>query len=96
MFEREIAFTGEYAAIPKNMQESMLGYVFENKPVGSFLEAVICNDLKGAFGRADSTNLPLLHLYVLWFYNVCPAHLVGLDNYVCHTKNKSESVTKIG
>ncbi|NDD53461.1 hypothetical protein EBZ39_06235 [bacterium] len=65
-------FDGEYAQIPARMQESLRRYVLAGEKPGDFLTAVICNDLCNAVGRADAVNLPLLKLYVQWFYNVAP------------------------
>lgn len=80
----EMAFTGDYAAIPQYMQNSIMNYALHRKKPGDFLTAVICNDLRGAVSHADSTNLPLLKTYVQWFYNRCPAFLVGKENFVRH------------
>lgn len=77
-------FLGQYAAIPAHMQESIMNYVLRKIPVGNFLKAVICNNLREAVGYADEENLPLLKIYVQWFYNVCPANLVGKENYLDH------------
>ena len=38
-------------------KESIDRYVNDHIPTGSFLEAVLCNNLKEAIGRADSENL---------------------------------------
>jgi hypothetical protein len=68
----DLYFTGEYAAIPEHMQAALTRYVMERIEPGDFLTAVIKNDLKSAVGRADAVNLPLLPVYVRWFYNVAP------------------------
>jgi hypothetical protein len=78
-------FEGQYEAIPERMRASLVNYVEKGLPFGNFLEAVICNDLFGAVGYADEENLPLLKIYVQWFYNVCPASLAGKENYLRHT-----------
>lgn len=70
-------FEGQYAAIPAHMQESLSRWVEEGKVPGDFLQAVIRNDLRDAFGRADAGNLPLLQIYVQWFYNVAPMGCYG-------------------
>ena len=74
---QEDCFSGQYTEIPKRMQDAMLRYVDHGVNTGSFLGAVIENNLRDAVGYADSENLPLLHLYVLWFYNVAPAGCCG-------------------
>jgi hypothetical protein len=73
------SFDGEYAQIPEHMQAALRRYVLEGVKPGDFLTAVICNDLRNAVGRADETNLPLLKLYVQWFYNVAPGSCWGSD-----------------
>ena len=72
-----VDFNGEYAQIPAHMQQALRRYVLEGIRPGDFLTAVICNDLRNAVGRADETNLPLLKLYVQWFYNVAPGSCWG-------------------
>jgi hypothetical protein len=78
-FERPVAewFTGDYAQIPERMQEAIRLYVLHGKRPGDFLTGVITNDLRRAVGYADAENLPLLKLYVQWFYNVAPAICSG-------------------
>lgn len=73
----DVAFDGEYAAIPPHMQEAIRRYVVQGLKPGSFLTAVITNDLKSAVFSADATNLPLLPLYVRWFHNVPPGSCQG-------------------
>lgn len=41
-------------------------------PMGSFLTAVVENDLEGAVGKADSTNVRALPVYLKYFYNYAP------------------------
>jgi len=83
-----IEFTGKYESIPLHMQEAIRHYIFDKASLGNFLTAVICNDLKGAFAYADKENLPLIHLYVEWFYWECPSKLVGKENYSLHLKGE--------
>lgn len=72
---------GEYrfkgSVIPKHMMEKIREYIFEHHPVGHFLTAVICNDLKDAVGKADDENLPNLAAYVGFFYNEAPGTCWG-------------------
>jgi hypothetical protein len=72
-----VAFDGEYAQIPEHMQQVLRRYVLEGVRPGDFLTSVVCNDLRNAVGRADETNLPLLKLYVQWFYNIAPGSCWG-------------------
>lgn len=51
------------------MKESITRYVEKGVPTGSFLEAVLSNDLFGAFARADETSrthLPELVHHIYW------------------------------
>jgi hypothetical protein len=70
-------FVGVYESIPERMRIALMSYVRDRRKPGDFLTAVICNDLRNAVGHADESNLPLLKLYVWWFYNVAPADCHG-------------------
>jgi hypothetical protein len=51
---------------------SLLMYRDHHVPVGSFLEAVLSNDLKGAVGAADIKNQYALCAITSWCYNNMP------------------------
>lgn len=70
-------FPNEYAQIPPHMQEAIRRYVLQGLAPGHFLQGVISNDLRMAVNHADETNLPLIRLYVSWFYNHAPAPCTG-------------------
>jgi hypothetical protein len=78
-------FEGDYAAIPELMRGGIQRYVEHGVQPGQFLSAVLCNDLRGAISRADSTNINILHLYVQWFDRYFPA-LYGKENFLNHVK----------
>lgn len=62
-------FSGRYSEIPVLTQEGIKRYIeFGCKP-GSFLFAVLCNDLMNAVRRADTDNLKALTLIVQWLDN---------------------------
>jgi hypothetical protein len=49
---------------------------------GSFLEAIICNDLREACMRADHINQRIIWDIVYWFYNEAPIGTWGSsENY---------------
>ena len=48
--------TSDYSKIPVSTLESLSQYVEHHRRVGGFLEAVLSNDLIGAFARADEPN----------------------------------------
>jgi hypothetical protein len=70
-------FEGKYAAIPEHMRGGIIRWVEDGVKPGSFLWAVICNDLSQTFCAADDENLALIPLYVEWFRWQCPAACRG-------------------
>jgi len=59
------------------MQDAARDYVERHIEPGDFLSAVLSNDLMGAFGKADGTNLHSMHDWALWLYNDCPDRAWG-------------------
>ena len=70
-------FTDEYSEIPSHMQDAIQRYIIDCSAPGDFLRAVVENNLRRAVGSADAVNLPLLPLYVKFFYNRAPAGCHG-------------------
>jgi hypothetical protein len=72
--------------IPVRMHGGIIRYYEKGIPPGSFLTAVINNDLKEAVNRADATNVNCLKAYVMWFYNQAPGgswgHEGACDNWI--------------
>ena len=58
--------------VPDEIIESIQRYVEHGIPTGGFLEAVICNNLREAVGRADHKNILILPAIVSYLYNECP------------------------
>lgn len=58
---------------PPHIRESIDAYVKDGRQTGSFLEAVLANDLKEAIGRADEDNLDALPHIVCYLYNEVPS-----------------------
>ena len=67
----------DYTSLPAHMQHGMKLYVEKGIAPGSFLTAVLCNDLMEACARADDTNLYALPTYARWLYNRVPATCFG-------------------
>lgn len=65
--------------LPLILAEDMAAYVLRGVPPGegSFQEAVLCNDLKESFGRADDVNREALFDIVSWCYCYLPAPAWG-------------------
>jgi len=63
--------------LPAHMRESVQAWIEKARPPGSFLAAVIQNNLREAFARADSVNARKLDDIVRWFYNNAPSWCWG-------------------
>jgi len=63
--------------IPKYMHGGIIRFYENGIAPGHFLSAVINNDLKEVFVRADNTNEECVKAYVMWFYNCAPAGTWG-------------------
>ena len=67
----------DYSGIPEHMRDGTKRYIESGIPPGSFLEAVICNDLRGAFMRADHINVEAMKDWAMFFYNDVPGNCHG-------------------
>lgn len=68
--------------IPPHMMESLNAYLTIGRPTGGFLNAVLCNDLVKAFGKADDDNFEIMSAYAEWLYNKCPGNAWGSQEIV--------------
>ena len=76
--------------IPDRMMGGIDRYVKQGILPGDFLQAVICNDLSNAFGRADDENMRNLPAYVAYFYNETPRGCWGSKNKMKNWKGISD------
>ena len=63
--------------IPEITRESIDAWVEDARPTGGFLRAVLSNDLREAFARADYDNSAAMHDIVSYLYNECPSMCWG-------------------
>ena len=64
-------------AVPEHILPGLQRYVEHHIEPGGFLRAVLENDLKEAFGRADEeARLGMFHI-VCWLYNIAPSDCWG-------------------
>lgn len=70
--------------LPQHMQRGFIDYIETGAPPGDFLTAVICNDLRGAFGQADNINFYLIGDFVSAFHNFAPAMCWGSNEAFMH------------
>jgi hypothetical protein len=61
-----------YPGVPEHTRGALERYVVDGLPPGSFLSAVLTNDLVEAVGRADDQNLAALVDIVRLIYNYIP------------------------
>ena len=67
----------DYSKLPSHIQGGVKRYIENGVKPGDFLTAVICNDLKESFGRADKTNIERMFDIVSFFYNEAPGGCWG-------------------
>lgn len=59
-------------SIPEHMHGPLREYIEHHVPKGSFLKAVLCNDLREAVACADSDNIQNIPAFVNWLHNEAP------------------------
>lgn len=65
--------TREFAKVPQHLREGLFAYVIDGRPTGDFLAAVLANDLRDAFARADDRSLAGLRAIIHALYMAAPA-----------------------
>jgi hypothetical protein len=65
------------ADVPKTLREGLIEYFAVRRPTGSFLRAVLENNLRDAALRADPVNRFCLGELALVLYHCCPAAAWG-------------------
>lgn len=68
--------------IPEHVKIAIDGYVDKGHPVGSFVYAVLCNDLFEAAVRADEYSQLCLSGICKYIYNLTPAPCWGSEQAV--------------
>jgi hypothetical protein len=72
----------EAQRVPEHTMQALDLYVTRGIMPGSFLTAVLCNDLAGAFGKADVYNIANMYAIVKHIYNKIPACAWGSQEKV--------------
>lgn len=80
-----------YELLPGHIREGVKRYIEKGIEPGSFLTAIICNDLKESFGRADETNRARMFDIVGFFYNEAPSRCWGSQETMNRWMNKFKS-----
>lgn len=85
-----------YEMIPKHCRNGMKRYIEWGVIPGDFLQAVISNNLKESFERADDINIERLFDYVNFLYNEAPLACWGSkETMIAWHKKKGESICVI-
>ena len=53
--------------------DSLVHWIVQARPVGSFLQAMIENNLRRTYENADEINEQFVRTYVQWLYNHAPS-----------------------
>ena len=72
----------QYYNVPDHTKGALERYILRGIPPGGFLEAVLSNDLKGAFARADIENRNAMYEIVTWIHNYAPSGCWGSKDRV--------------
>jgi len=67
----------KYEKIPQHIRDTLLRYLQFGCPPGSFMTAVLSNDLRGALSNADAASLDGLKSIWLFTVNEMPGLAVG-------------------
>lgn len=76
--------------IPGYMHSAIIDYYEKGYQPGGFLTALINNDLRETFARADDTNIRHIRNYIMWFYNFAPGGTWGYPDAVETWINSAE------
>lgn len=78
----------------ENMVGALRRYIDSKIPPGSFLTAVLCNNLKEACACADDRNRYLLFEYVQYLYSYCPSSCWGSPEKFHEWLKKDEELSQ--
>lgn len=69
----------KYDTLPAHMQEPIRLYIEEGRPLGDFLQSLLCNKLMQTFRHADAKNLAAIHEWLSFVYNEVPGDACGSE-----------------
>lgn len=74
--------TIDYDRLPEHMRDGFQRYIERGIPGGSFMNAVLANDLMGAMQRADDINRERLFDTCAFLHNEAPIGCFGSEERV--------------
>ena len=77
--EEEFKQKADYFNVPEHIVDGLWLYLNNRIEPGGFLEAVLSNNLKEAFGRADHINISKMFETVQFLYNCFPSIAWGSE-----------------
>lgn len=72
----------DYSRLPEHMRDGFRLYIEKGIPGGSFMDAVLSNDLVDAFARADHINQVCMFDTVAFLVNNAPIGCYGSAEHV--------------
>ena len=81
--------------VPEHLHPGLITYLADRRPPGSFLSAVLTNDLKNACAFADDLVQPRLVHVVFFLYNYAPAPCWGSPAHVAAWLAADEPVAEV-
>lgn len=79
---KDAAILQDFGQIRQNIVEGMNRFVLLHQPVGHFLTAVLSNNLREAFARADDENQKTMFQIVSYCHNQIPGNCWGTPEKV--------------
>ena len=71
-----------FSYVPEHTRDTLINYIENGLPPGSFVQAVLENNLSGAYGRADHINSQHIGTITAWIYNFAPSTCWGSEEKV--------------
>ena len=81
-----------YSRLPERYRGGMKRYIEEHIPPGSFIRAMLENDLQGVMGNVDLDTVSELRNIYLWIYNEAPGICWGSPEKVTAWVKKKEGI----
>jgi len=63
--------------LPQHMHGAIMRWINNGTPPGDFLTALLSNDLRETFAKADDTNALCIKDCIIFFYNAAPSGCWG-------------------
>ncbi len=76
------AMNDSFTFVPEHTRDTLVKYIESGVPTGSFVQAVLENNLRETFGRADHINSQHIGTICAWLYNFAPSSCWGSPDRV--------------